>query len=202
MTSKTNKRKREDAEAEKFLTSTEERIKRTVEYMDSRRRQLCLRQLETLRKIDKLFSELRASSSPLLEDSTLLVTQESRDEVLTRFEELYAITNVPHTVKKRNRDVFPFRGWGRPDEVPIAERNKFAERDRKTIERYKTEKESREKAVDVLNSARCSKKTVLTFEERDELDKLKTTIAKELDAIVQPESTRIDFDFCYIPASF
>lgn len=126
--------------------------------MDSRRRRICLRQLETLRKIEELFCELRSSSLPLLEDSTLLVTQESRDEVLTRFEELYAITDVPHTVKKRNRDVFPSRGWCRPDEAPIEERIKFADRDEKRIERYKTEKDLREKAADVLNSACCSKK--------------------------------------------
>ncbi len=199
MTSKTNKRKHDDAEGEKFLASTEERIKRTVQYMDSRRRQISLRQLETLKKIDELFSELRASSLPLPEEQTLLVTKESRDEVQTRFEEVYAISDVPHTVKKRNRDVFPSRGWGQSDDAPIEERIKFADRDKKIIERYKTEKEAREKAVDKLNSACFSKKTVLTIEERDELDKLKETISRELDAIVQPESTRINFDFWYMP---
>lgn len=202
MTSKTNKRKHDDTESEKFLTSTEERINQTVNYMDCRRRRICLRQLDTLRKIEELFRELRASSLPILEDSTLLLTQKSRDEVLTSFEELYAITDVPHTVKKRNRDVFPSRGWCRPDEAPIEERIKFADRDKKTIERYKTEKELREKAADVLNSACCSKKTVLTIEERDELDKLKNIITKELDEIVQPESTRIDLGFRCTPESF
>lgn len=119
-----------------------------------------------------------------------------------QFEELYPVAKVVYTVKRRNRDVFPSRGWGRGVEAPLEERQKFAERDIKVIERFEEQKKDRREAYLRLRGACQSHEEPMPLRERVELNSLKTRIVESLSRVFEPSLTRLELQLPSLPHDF
>lgn len=202
--SQTNTKKRKvDDERSEFLSTTQRQIEETVADIDTRKRQRAARIIETLRKIDNLVTELVADRADLSsENPGLLNTKERHKQVEAQFEALYPVAKVAYTVKRRNRDVFPLRGWGRGATAPLEERQKFAERDSKVIERFKEQKKDRVEACERLRAACQSNEAIATELERAELNSLKTRITDLLYGVDEPSPTRLELALPLLPHDF
>lgn len=184
-----------DRRAEEFVSFAVDRLQATIEVIRENKR---ARMAKVLRHLKKAEEELNAivTSQP----NNYGVTNEDIDSaeysINQNLDKLFPIDKVQHTIKKRNRNVFPNRSWIQ-DWAPAAEIEKFATRDKKVIDRYNQQATARRRAVRKLEHAAAigAPKSVATDDEYKQLEACQKNITDRLktcfETIPQPVSIRM-----------
>lgn len=165
-----------EAERVEYVDSVVANLKSHVEAVHAKKRAHFLGKLAAIRQISAALDDLERVPNT----GTPPFCDEDVADLNANMNRLFPVTKVPHAVRCRNNDVFKILHPYSSQLPTQAEIDKHAERDAKTLERYRAERAPKDAAWSRIRAAARSRELVQTEEEKAEFLKLRERIHKSI----------------------